>query len=134
MNEAEQIPQQDAIDVPQLAHAIRFAIVGIILGLSYLSYRWSLSLEHFSHAFADMLGNRPLPTITVCVLRTRYVFVTVSVLVPVIAVTTLFLRGLVRSFYIIGVLGFTTTAQLVLLYHGLSAPLVQIIHNMGGDL
>ena len=44
----------------------------------------------------------------------------------------LFLRGVVTSFYVIGVLGFVTIAQFITLYHGLSAPLTQIISAMGG--
>ena len=130
MNEAEQIPQQDAIDVRQLARAIRFALVSIVLGLSYLSLRSSLSIESFSQIFADMLGGKPLPALTQFVLGARPLFVAVSILVPIVAVATLFLRGIVGSFYIIGVLGFITIAQFITLYHGLSAPLSQIISGM----
>lgn len=131
MNEAEQNPPQDAIDVRRLAHAIRFALVAIVLGLSYLSIRSSLSIGGFSVIFADMLDGRPLPALTRFVLGAAPLFVGVSVLVPIVAVATLFLRGVVRSFYIIGVLGFVTIAQFITLYHGLSAPLTQIISAMG---
>ena len=88
MNEAEQIPQQDAIDVWQLARAIRFALVSIVLGLSYLSLRSSLSIESFSQIFADMLGGKPLPALTQFVLGARPLFVAVSILVPIVAVAT----------------------------------------------
>ena len=130
MNEAEQTPLQDVIDVRQLARAIRFALVGIILGLTYLGYRYSLHIEPFSQAFADMFGDRPLPTITVFLRHTRYLFIAISVLAPAIAIATLFLRSLVRSFYILGVLGLATSMQIVLIHHGLSAPLIYIIHQM----
>jgi hypothetical protein len=130
MNKAEQNPQQDAIDSRQLARAIRFALVAIVLGLSYLSIRSSLSIGGFSHIFADMLGGRPLPALTQFVLGARPFFVAVSVLVPIVAVATLFLRRVVSSFYIIGTLAFITIAQFATLYHGLSAPLTQIISGM----
>jgi hypothetical protein len=130
MNEAEQIPQQDAIDARQLGRAIRFALVSIVLGLSYLSLRSSFSIESFSQIFADMLGGKPLPGLSQFVLSARPLFVAVGVLVPIVALATLFLRSLVTSFYVIGVLGFVTIAQFITLYHGLSAPLTEIISGM----
>ena len=133
MSEAEPTPRQDAIDVQQLACAIRFALVSIVVGLSYLSLRSSLAIQDFSLIFADMLGGRPLPALTAFVIGARPLFVTVSILVPVVAIATLFLRGVVGSFYIIGVLGFVTIAQFITLYHSLSAPLTQIIRAMGSD-
>ena len=132
MNEAEQIPQQDAIDVRQLARAIRFALVAIVLGLSYLSLRSSLSIGSFELIFRDMLGGKPLPALTQFVLSARPLFVAVSVLVPIAALATLFLRSVIGSFYLIGALGFVTIAQFITLYHGLSAPLTQIISAMSG--
>jgi hypothetical protein len=131
MNEAAQNPPPDAIDVRQLAKAIRFALVGIVLGLSYLSIRGSLSIGSFAMIFTDMLNGRPLPVLTRFVIAAGPLFVAVSFLVPVAAVATLFLRGVVRSFYVIGTLGFITIVQFIMLYHGLSAPLGQIISAMG---
>jgi hypothetical protein len=131
MNESAQHPPQDAIDVRQLAKAIRFALVGIVLGLSYLAIRGSLSIDSFAIIFADMMNGRPLPALTRFVIGAAPLFVAVSFLVPMATVATLFLRGMVRSFYVIGTLGFITIAQFITLYHGLSAPLGQIISAMG---
>ncbi len=78
-----------------------------------------------------MLGGRPLPVITVFILNAEAAFVTVSVLVPIIAMGTLFLRGLVCSFYIIGGLGLVTIVQFITLYEGLSAPFSTIVSAMG---
>lgn len=122
--------QPDAIDVQQLARSIRFALVFIVLGLSYFSLRSSLSIGSFTQIFADMLGGRPLPALTQFVLSARPLFVVVSFLVPIVAIAMLFLRGLVTSFYVIGILGFVTIAQFITLYHGLSAPLIEIINGM----
>ena len=66
-------------------------------------------------------------------IKARPLFVAVSMLVPIVAMATLFLRRLVASFYIIGALGFVTIAQFITLYHSLSAPLTQIISAMGAS-
>ena len=134
MNEAKQIPQPDALDVRQIARAIRFALVAIVLGLSYLSIRSSLSIGNFELIFRDMLGGKPLPRLTQFVLSARPLFVAVSILVPLVAVATLFLRGVTASFYIIGVLVFVTVVQCITIYHGLLAPLTQIISAMSSSL
>lgn len=134
MNEAKQIPQPDALDVQQIARAIRFALVAIVLGLSYLSIRSSLSIGNFELIFRDMLGGKPLPSLTQFVLSARPLFVAVSILVPLVAVATLFLRGLIASFYIIGVLVCVTVVQCITIYDGLVAPLTQIISAMSSSL
>ena len=78
-----------------------------------------------------MLGpEEHLPALTIFIFGARPLFVAVSILVPIIAFATLFLRGMVLSFYIIGALGFITIAQFITLYHGLSAPLSKIISAM----
>src|SRR5258708_1013954 len=111
MNEAEQTQQHDPIDVRQLARAIRFALVGIILGLSLLGLRYNPLIEDFRKIFEDMLGkDEVLPAVTRFVLNASPLFVVISSLTPILAVATLFLRSLVVSFYIIGVLGFITVA------------------------
>src|SRR5262245_40173602 len=102
MNETEQIPPQDAIDSRKLACAIRFALVALVLGLSYFSLRSSLSIASFRQMFADMLGNKPLPALTVFVLAARPWFMAVSILVPIMAIATLFLRSVISSFYVLG--------------------------------
>lgn len=107
--------QQDALDVRQLARAICFAFVAHVLGLSYLSWRSSLSIGGFSQIFADMLGGHPLPALTRFILGAAPLFVAVSMLVPILAIATLFLRGVLTSFYIIGVLGLVTIAQFITL-------------------
>ena len=131
MNEAEQTQQQDPIDVRQLAGAIRFALVGIILGLSLLGLRTGPNIESFRKIFEDMLGKEEaLPAVTRFVLNAGPWFVVVSYLTPILAVWTLFLRSFVVSFYIIGVLGFITVGQFIIIFHGFFAPLVKIAENM----
>jgi hypothetical protein len=131
MNQAEPIPPPNGIDVLKLARAIRFALVSIVLGLSYLSLRSSLSIGPFERIFHDMLGGKPLPFITQVVIYARPLIVAVSVLVPIITFATLFFRNLIASFYTIGILGFVTIVQFIMCYCGLIAPLTAVIKAMG---
>ena len=132
MNEAEQTPQQDAIDIRQLARAIRFALVSIVLGLSYLCLSCSLSIDSFESIFHGIANNPHLPILTQFVISARLLFVAVNILVSVAAIVTLFLRGFVTSFYIIGVLGFVIIAQFITLYYAVIAPFNMIIGAMSG--
>lgn len=132
MNEAPPTPPRDTIDIRQLARAIRFALVAIVLGLSYFSFRASFSIENFGLIFKDLLGGKPLPVLTQFILSAAPVFVAVSILVPIVAAGSLFLRSVIGSFYLIGALAIVTLVQFITLYHGLSAPLAQIITAMGG--
>ncbi len=70
-----------------------------------------------------MLGGRPLPPLTVFILRGHEVFLSIGILVPVVAIGIAPSdHRVVRSFYLLGGLGILTTAQFIVLYHGLSAP------------
>ena len=130
MNEPAKTPPQETIDILKLGRAIRFALVAIVLALSYVSLRSSLSIGSFSRLFAEMLGGRPLPALTLLVLNAGPVFVAVSVFVPVAALATLFLRSLIESFYIIGALGFVSIAQCIIIYQALAGPLSVIVRGL----
>lgn len=127
MNPAEKSSRSAAIDVDQLGRAIRFALVAIVLGLSYLALRSSLGMASFEQVFLDMLGGKPLPALTAFVLNARPLFLAVALFVPAAAVACLFLRRVALSLYIVGVLALVTLVQSIVLYHALSAPLTQII-------
>ncbi len=133
VNEEKKATPPELIDVWQLARAIRFAMVAMVLPLSYLSLRSSLSVATFGAVFHDMLGGKPLPALTQFVFAISPVLIGFAFLAPILALATLFLRKVVLSFYILGVLGFLTVVEFILLYHGLSAPLFEIIKAMGGN-
>jgi len=114
MNEAKQTQQEDAIDFLKLARAIRFALVAMVIGFSYLGLRASLVIKGFGKIYEDMLGrDERLPVLTTFVLNARFLFVTISILIFIIAVATLFSRRLVRSVYIIGVVGASPSCRLL---------------------
>lgn len=132
MPESSQIPSQNAPDIRQLGRAVRFALVAIVLGLSYFGIRASLSIENFHQIFTDMIGGKPLPPLTTFVINARPGFMFVSFIVPLVAFGMLFVRNLVISIYVIGVLALVTLIQFIVLYHALSAPFIQIATNMSG--
>ena len=130
MNETQKILPHDAIDIRQLARAIRFALIAFLLVLSYLNLWSSFSIRHLLGVFGDMLGSQGMPAFPEFVLRAQSVFVLVSVLLPVVAVSMLSHRNIVRSFYIIGALGLVTIAQLIMVHYALAIPFINIIDAM----
>lgn len=115
------------------SRAILFALACIVVGLSYLSIRSSLSIHLFSIVFADMLGGRPLPAITTFLISYQSVFVFVCCAIPIIGIALIFVRRLVIAFYAMGILALVNIFLTVFLYHGLTAPLVFIISGMTGQ-
>ena len=119
-------------DVAQLGRAIRFAFVCFVLALSYFTIRATLAVPAFEGIFRDMLNGKPLPPLTVFVIRARYWLVACSLAMPIVAISTLFNRRLIASFYLLGALCLLTFALFLVMYHGLSAPLFEIIQMMQG--
>ena len=130
MNEIEPHSSKDRLDVRQLACAVRFALVAIVLSFSYLSVRSSLNIPKFEQLTKDMMGGHPLPTLTVFIFEHHLLFIALSMLVPTISLAMLFSRRIVASFYIMGILSVATVAQFILLYTGLSAPVMHIISSL----
>lgn len=126
MNEIEQKQIRNGVDVPQLARAIRFAFVIIILCLSYVNIRSSLGIDRFDLAFKDMVGH-PLPPLAAFIVGARDDLLVISLLVPLCVIGALFLRDLVRSFYVIGALALVSLIESALIYHLLFTAVVQII-------
>ena len=125
---------EDSIDIRQLARAIRFALVALVLGLSYFGIRASLSVPEFENIFKDMLGGtHPLPVLTSFVIQMRLPIIAVSFAIPLVALGSLLWRNLVSSFYLLGCLGLLALLEAIVLYHGLAAPLGMIIEQLGGN-
>jgi hypothetical protein len=130
MNNPETTSADQTPDLVAITRAIRFALVCIVLCLSYLNVWSALSISKFGQVFADMLGGKPLPAITTFVVQSPTLFLLLSLAIPIAAIATLFARGVVRPFYVLGVLALSSIAFLVVLFHALSAPLGQIISGM----
>jgi hypothetical protein len=119
-----------SVDAAQLARAVRFALVGLVVGLSYFSIMASMSIGLFNALFNDMLNGRPLPRVTEFILQTRGLFMASSMLVPGVAVGTLFSRKVVQSIYLLGALGFFTIGQSILIFQCLILPLTSMTMHM----
>jgi hypothetical protein len=130
MEKRSQVSDSSEPRLMQMGRAIRFSIVGIVVGFSLLSLRASLSINRFRELFKEMLNGRPLPELSLLVVNNNTLFFLLSVAVPLTAIGMLFSRNLVRSFYILGFLGFFTFFEFLILYQALSLPFGQILSSM----
>ena len=118
-------------DTARLGGATRFALTCVVLGFSYLSIRGCLVIPNFQVIFQDMLGSETsLPWITKFVLSCRLVFLAVSIGIPVLGIALLFSRDIARSLYFLGAAMLVIVVECIVLYHALSAPLMNIITKM----
>ena len=120
-------------EVARLVRAVRFALVCLVVALSYFAIRATSAIIDFRGIFRDMLNGKPLPPLTVFVIQARYGLVVCAWSVPLAAVGTLFTRRFVASFYLIGGLCLLTIALFLIIYEALSAPLFMIIQQMQGS-
>ncbi|MGF1656768.1 MAG: hypothetical protein ACFCU3_07300 [Verrucomicrobiales bacterium] len=117
-------------DVRAIGRSILFPFACLVVGLSYLSIRSSLTIESSSVIFADMLGGRPLPALTTFLINYQSLLVFVSCAIPIGAIALVFVRRLTTAFYAMGVLTLAAFFLTVFIWHGLTAPLVAIITGM----
>jgi hypothetical protein len=123
----------DVSEMRDLAKATRFAVVCIVLGLSYFSIRASLNIPAYMRVYEDMLGSgSQLPGITVFVFKAQHLFVGISFAVPALSLGLLFVRNIPRAMRVIGVLVLEVIVQSIVLYHALLAPITEIIRRMQG--
>jgi hypothetical protein len=132
MNDAPPNSTPPAFDIVQFARATRFALASVVFCISYLSLRSSLHIGHFEQIYHDMLGGKPLPSLTIFVVRYHLLFVLVSFAVPVIAFAMLFMSNIARSVHVVGWLVIITFIEFLVVYQGLSEPLLEIMKQMGG--
>ncbi len=127
------IPDTDATKqslskIIEVARAVRFAIAVILFGLSYVSIRISFGLVGIEQVLDGM--GMALPAITSFIITARPAFMFVSVLIPLAALACLWDANVTRSIYNLGRLSLLNIVQLILLYHGFSAPLVKMVTNV----
>jgi hypothetical protein len=112
--------------------AIRFGFAAVVLGMSYLNIRQALSLHAFAAVFRDMLGGKPLPSVTTLILGSQPFLIGLSILIPIAAVAAIFVGRVTTSIYLSGVLVLAVFFQLFFTWHAMCAPLFQIIQGMSG--
>ena len=126
-------PTDDESSALEIGRAVRFGFAATIIGLSYPNIQLALRIHSFGQVFSDMLGNKPLPAITILVLHSQAILVAFSILLPLLAVAHLFIKRLAHSIYISGCLILLVFLQLFFTWHAVSAPLLSIIENMSAD-
>jgi len=113
-----------------MSRAVRFGLAAIVFGLSYPNVHCAIHIDKFQQIYADMLGNKPLPALTVFIIHYHWLFVASSIVFPVAAFLTVFVPGVTRSIYISGFLVIATFVQLFFQWHALTGPLFSIIQGM----
>lgn len=129
MNAREKTPPSPA-DLAAVIRAIQFAMISVVLVVSYFNIHESFSIPKFQAIYHDMLGDEALPVITVWVINCSSILLLLSIALPVIGIGTLFMRNLPNSFHTLGGVLVLATLQAIFLFHALSAPLLEIVRKM----
>jgi hypothetical protein len=115
-----------------LARAIRFALAALVLGIAYPNIHCAFGIGRFEMIYNDMLAGKPLPGVTIFILHYRWFFAGLSVLVPIVALASVFARNAARATYWSGVAVFMAFGQLCFQWFALTAPLIEVIKGMQG--
>ena len=127
---SEPNPDPGPSEFLRVARALRFALVALVLGVSYPNIRCALAIPAFQRIYTDMLGNKPLPADTAFAIHFHAVLVLLSFAIPLLAVISLFLRRLSTSIYLAGVFIIVVSLQLFSTWHAVTSPLASIITGM----
>ncbi len=100
--------------------------------MSYLNIRLALGLHGFAAVYRDMLGAKPLPSMTTFVLGAQPFLIALSILIPIAALGMVFVGRITRSIYFSGALILIVFFQLFFTWQAISAPLIQIVQGMAG--
>lgn len=126
----EELPR-DHTQTQRALQGVKFALVSIIAGISYIDFRASLAISSFRQIFADLLDGRVLPPVASFVLPSRSIFLVISCLIPAVAVCTIFMRPKSRVFYLLGALTLAAVIAATLLLTALWSPLLTVIDQLG---
>lgn len=113
-----------------IARALRYSWIALVLGISYLNVRLSFSISWFQSIYHDMLGNKPLPPETAFVIQARYFLIVLSFALPLLAMYSLLLRRTSISINIIGIVVLFVVVQVVFTWHAVAIPFFMIIAAM----
>jgi len=126
----EEIPR-NAMETQRALQGIKFALVSIIVGLSYIDCRASLAISSFRQIFADLLDGKVLPPVASFVFPLRSIFLVISCLIPAVAICTIFMRPKSRIFYLLGALTLAAVLAAILLFTALWSPLLNELDQLG---
>lgn len=122
-----------AQEIRSLACGVRAVALALTVIVSYFNVRLALQINHFGRIFDDMLGGKPLPTITNIVLHNNTVFLLLALAVPVAAIAVVaMVRNHKYALYGLAALMVVAFLELHLVWTGLFAPLMSIVSGMSG--
>ena len=119
--------RQPGID--QLTRAIQFALVAVVFGFSCFPIVCSLHVHTLREVIYGM-GIRP-PGVTSLVLNARSAFITLSFLLPLAAIATIFVRNVVTSFYLLACIVILVAVNFLILYSAFTEPFFRISESLG---
>jgi hypothetical protein len=123
----ESDPNADSL---RTVRALRFALMAVILGVSYPNIRLALAIGACSQVYRDMLGNRPIAVEATFTIHARLVFIALSFAIPLVAIASQFIRSLSKSIYLVGVLILLVFLQFYWTFHAMSGPFLNIVQGM----
>jgi len=110
---------------------MRYWLATLVVALSYPNIHCALAIHRFEKIYEDMLGkDEPLPVLTTFVIHGQIVFLTVSIVIPIVALALFFLGRLTHAIYIGGSLFVLTLIQIFFTWDALFSPLIKITEKM----
>ena len=121
-------------EIRSLASGIRAVAMVFVLILSYFNARLAFQINYFGFIFNDMLGGKPLPSMTTFVIQNNTIFVLLSLLVPIAAIViVLAVRNHRNALFSLSALMVIAFFQMHVVWSALFAPFYSIIAGMRGD-
>lgn len=118
-------------EIKSLAWGVRGVTLVLTLILSYFNVHLALHISSFQTVFSDMLGGKPLPLLTVFILRSTPFWIGSSILFVIAALLVILL---IRShmWALLSSAGIMAAIflQIVITWTGLFAPLFSIVNAL----
>ena len=115
-----------------LTLAVKIGFLAVALGISYFNIRLAWMLPKFDQMFRDMLGGKPLPSLTTAVLKCHLPLLGLSICILAGALGAFFHHRPVWAVFIISGALLAAIIQLVITWQAITMPFVQIIELMQG--
>jgi hypothetical protein len=118
-------------EISIVLHALRFALVSVVLFLSYFPLRLILWIPAFRRIMADMLEGSALPAVSKFAFGNEKLLLFLSLLLPAAALATLFWKNIRKSFYTLALITFLALIHFAVLFESLWSPLTRLTDQLG---
>ena len=109
---------------------MRFAMVCLVVGLSFPTIRMTLAIDSFSHITDSMMKGAKLPAMTSFIFAYRAELVRLAFGLPVVAVAMFFVSSRSLAMYLLGVLVMLSAALCVTLLEAYLGFVTALIKNI----